>query len=92
MGITRPMPEIDEFLRLADPGRTLGFIRDLEKTFKEIEVLGMAPVHSQIRSVAGSNKVSVIAYSSRQTLGSSLTLRIAKYILYSDSELRIEVF
>jgi hypothetical protein len=73
MSITRPMPGIDRFLGLADSGRALKFVRNSEEIFKEVEVSGTAPVCSQITSVTNLDKVSVIAYSSRQVLGSSLT-------------------
>jgi hypothetical protein len=92
MSITRPMLEIDKFLRLADPDRTSRFRKDLEKIFKEVEILRTALVHSQIMSVVSLDKVSVITYSSRQALESSLTSGVVEYMSYSDSELRVEVF
>jgi hypothetical protein len=46
IGIMRLMSEIDEFLELADLGRVLRFVQDSEEIFREIEVLGTAPVHS----------------------------------------------
>jgi hypothetical protein len=42
--------------------------------------------------MAGLDKVLVITYSLRQTLGSSLISGIAECMLYSHSELRVEVF
>jgi hypothetical protein len=39
------MPEINEFSELAHLGRALRFVQDSKKTFREIEVLGTAPVH-----------------------------------------------
>jgi hypothetical protein len=69
MGIREPMLEINKFLRLTDPGRTLRFIQDSKEMFRKVEVSGTALVHSQIISMAGPNKVSVIICSLRQKLG-----------------------
>jgi hypothetical protein len=92
MGIIRPMLRINEFPRLADPGKILRFVQDSEETFREVEILRMTLVHFQITSVADLDKVSVITCDLRQVLESSLTSGVVEYILYSDFKLKVEVF
>jgi hypothetical protein len=46
MSIKGPIPEINKFPELADPARAPRFVWDSKEMFREVEVLGMAPVHS----------------------------------------------
>jgi hypothetical protein len=46
MGIREPISEISKILELTDPGKILGFVQDSKGMFREIKILGMAPVCS----------------------------------------------
>jgi hypothetical protein len=78
MDLRRPMPEINRIPKLANPGKTSRFVQDSKEIFREVEILKVALVHSQITSVADLDEISVIAYSLRQALGGSLISEVVE--------------